>query len=162
VKHAPVVGWLVVLPSAVTSSVGGEVVSFSARDPVGSARMRFLRTGGELFLEAGVPELVGGVGLPQCASGVGLFEEAHDVPGEPARLPAASTEVPGLVAGRLLVTAWTIRTDIDHSSVDSEPGRRCISRFASAMKPPKASSAVSSRELRSSAVDASRSLLTSP
>src|SRR5579864_2185577 len=44
--------------------------------------MRFLRTGGELFLEAGMPELVCGTDLPQYVPGAGVFEEAHDVPGE--------------------------------------------------------------------------------
>jgi hypothetical protein len=40
--------------------------------------------GDELFLKAGVPELVGSTGLPQYTSSVGLFKEAHETPGEPA------------------------------------------------------------------------------
>ncbi len=44
--------------------------------------MRFLRTGGELFLKTGMPELVRGADLFQCVPGLGLFEEAHGVPGE--------------------------------------------------------------------------------
>jgi len=43
--------------------------------------MRFVRAGGELALETGMPELVSGTDLSQCTPSVSLFEETHDVPG---------------------------------------------------------------------------------